>query len=228
MKRIAALTMVLAASACGHVSYEDTKPGEFQGNLFVMWVGEGDGSAGDGRFLFVPDPHAPLVFTWTDPQGKTRDLQPRMMYTDGGSIPKFVQVFKGFSPWGYAPAYMVHDWLYTARHCNRDGQASPAEAEVADITFQQSADILASAIKTLTVTGRVAKDDVAASTISDAVAGPIAWRVWDKAGACEKERVREPHRLAAETAIPGSSQALRRAGVEAGVAPATIVGIIGF
>jgi len=36
--------------------------GSFYGSVFVMWVGEGNGS-GDGNFLFVPDPRDPLIFT---------------------------------------------------------------------------------------------------------------------------------------------------------------------
>jgi hypothetical protein len=39
------------------------------------------------------------------------------MYTDGGSIPRFLWGVKGYSPWSYAPAYIVHDWLFEAHHC---------------------------------------------------------------------------------------------------------------
>lgn len=227
--RLAMFTAVLATcsalSACGHVDYDNAPRGEFSGNLFVMWVGEG-GASGDGKFLFVPDPGNPLSFTLPGNDGKPLRIQPQMMYTDGGSIPKIGQVFNGFGPWGYAPAYMIHDWLYVARHCNLDGMPTGAEAGMAAISFQQSADILASAIRALVASGRVKENDVAGRTISGAVAGPIARELWDKRGACPQPRVAEVDRLAAEAAIPGSSQ--RRAARRAGVPAAMVVGQFGF
>lgn len=219
----AAILAALALSSCGQVDYNGTKPGEFQGSLFVMWLG-GGGSSGDGAFLFVPDPDNRLSFDWPDENGKIHTIQPDMMYTDGGSIPKIGQVFNGLGPWGYAPAYMVHDWLYTARHCLRDGTPTPSEQKVADITFEQSAVILASAIKTLIETRRVKKNDFAPQVISGAVAGPIARNKWNEAGACAGLRILEKDRQAAEAGIPGSSTALRRGGTR----PATVVGQFSF
>lgn len=219
------LAVCVGLTACGQVDYDDVKPGQFEGSLFVMWVGEG-GSSGDGKFVFVPNPNNRLTFTWTDSLGQERVVQPEMMYTDGGSIPKIGQVFNGFAPWGYAPAYMIHDWLYVARHCNLDGAPTPAEAKVAGVTFQDSADMLAASIKALVESGRVKQNDLAGGTISSAVAGPIARTLWDKKGVCPAPRVSEKDRLAAEAAIPGSSAAssLRRGGVR----PAAVVGAFDF
>ncbi len=219
------LPALLALAACGYVDYDSTEPGQFEGSLFVMWVGEGEG-AGDGKFVFVPDPNNRLTFTWTDEQGNDHRIRPEMMYTDGGSIPKIAQVFNGFGPWGYAPAYMVHDWLYVARHCNLDGTPTPAEQEVAGLGFRASARIMASAIKTLVETGRVKPNDIATTAISDAVAGPVARVVWDRPGACAASRVGEADRLAAEAAIPGSSR--KAIPPEAGVVPAVVVGAFSF
>ena len=219
-----ALALAAALSACGQVDYQNVDAGTFRGNLLVMWLGEGSSSAGDGKFLFVPNTNDPLTFTWTDGKGRERSIRPQMMYTDGGSIPKIGQVFNGFGPWGYAPAYMVHDWLYVARHCNVDQTPTPAEATVADIAFDDSAVILAASIKALIAAGRVKQNDFAASTISGAVAGPIARNLWDKPGLCQSGRVSEADRLAAEAAIPGSSAALRHRGVR----PAAIVGEFSF
>jgi hypothetical protein len=117
--RMAALG--LALSGCATVDYLHTPAGQFKGTAFVMWAGEGNGS-GDGNFLFVPDPRDPLIFTRADPQSLGGVIQPGLMYTDGGSIPKIAQVFNGFSPWGYAPGYMIHDWLFVGRHCLVDGE----------------------------------------------------------------------------------------------------------
>lgn len=222
---VTALATCAALTGCGSVDYENAEPGQFSGSLFVMWVGEG-GTSGDGKFVFVPNPADRLTFTWTDSRGNEQIIQPEMMYTDGGSVPKIGQVFKGFGPWGYAPAYMIHDWLYVAKHCNLDGTPTAAEAKVAGMTFQDSASILASSIKALVEAGRVQKNDIAGWTISGAVAGPIARDLWDRQGVCPTPRVTEADRLAAEAAIPGSSgrAALRRTGIR----PATVVGEFGF
>jgi hypothetical protein len=91
-----------------------------------MWVGAWSPSSGDGQFVFVPNPNDPLKMSRIDQDGNVvgEPIQPGMMYTDGGSIPRIATVFKGFSPWGYAPAYMIHDWLFIAKHCVTDGMAS--------------------------------------------------------------------------------------------------------
>lgn len=223
------LLLLLLLAACGRIDYGATQPGAFSGTLFVMWVGEG-GPAGDGRFVYVPNPRDPLTFT--RPGG--REIRPRMMYTDGGSIPRIGQVFRGFSPWGYAPAYMVHDWLFVARHCRLDGLATPEEQAMADIAFAASAQVIAEAIKTLQATGRVAPNDVAPAVIAAAVAGPVARSRWDIRGACAAERVTEVDRKAAEAGIPGSSAAALRGlerqidGERVPVRPAVIVGSVSF
>lgn len=219
------LAATLAIAGCGHVDYARTKPGTFAGSLFVMWIGEG-GSSGDGLFLFVPDPNNPLTFTWTNRQGLTRQVRPEMMYTDGGSIPRIAQVFRGFAPWGYAPAYVIHDWLYVARHCNLDGTPTPTGAALAGIGFAESSEIMAAAMITLRDTGRVKRDDLVMETIADAVAGPIARGHWDRKGACVDEQVKEQDRAAAEAAIPGSSRAAVLQ--KSGIAPAMIVGAFAF
>lgn len=229
----AAVTAMLL-TGCGQVDYQNAPVGRFDGSLFVMWVGEG-GPLGDGAFVYVPAPGDALRFTREAADGSEQVIRPTMMYTDGGSIPKVGQVFKGLSPWGYAPAYMVHDWLFRARQCVTDGKATEAERLVAGITFQESADIIAEAIKTLQAEGRVSRDDIAPQIISGAVAGPISRHLWDKKGACPVPRVSEADRLAAEAAIPGSSQrALLRAsrinaeGERVPVRPATVVGVVSF
>ena len=93
----------------------------------------------------VPNTNDPLTFTWTDGKGRERSIRPQMMYTDGGSIPQIGQVSTASAPG--APAYMVHDWLYVARHCNLDQTPDWSEATVADIAFDDSAVILAASIK---------------------------------------------------------------------------------
>ena len=207
---IALLAGIVAA--CGTVDYDGAPVGRFDGNIFVMWVGEGDGS-GDGRFLYVPDPNDPLTFT-RGAGGPHGVIRPEMMYTDGGSTPRVVQIFEGFSPWGYAPAYMIHDWLFVARACNLDGAPTPGEARLAAMEFQESAEIMAEAIKTLLAERRVSPNDFAPGAISSAVAGPISRGIWDERGRCASPRVDPADR---ERALA----ALARAAPEAGMRSAT-------
>ncbi|MGD9864376.1 MAG: hypothetical protein AB7S99_14300 [Pseudodonghicola sp.] len=206
--RLAPLFALLLA-ACGHVDYDATPAGEFRGSLFVMWVGEG-GKAGDGRFVYVPNPRDPLRLVRGGDAPSPGVIQPEMIYTDGGSIPRAGQLFNGFAPWGYAPAYMIHDWLFVARHCLTDGAPTRAEREIADMEFHESAEIIAEAIKALIASGQALPNDVAPRVIAGTVAGPISYDRWTVRGACATDRVTEAHRAAAEAAIPGAGAAQRK------------------
>lgn len=88
------LVLSLLAGACAQVNYADLPAGRFDGRMIVIWVGGGSETKGDGKFLNVPDPRAPLTFTRKD--GAV--ISPGPMYTDRGSIPKRFQAFKGLSP----------------------------------------------------------------------------------------------------------------------------------
>lgn len=203
-----ALLFCLILAACGHVDYDATPVGRFKGTLFVMWVGEG-GRAGDGRFVYVPNPRDPLRLERAEGAGTVEVIQPEMIYTDGGSIPRAGQMFNGFAPWGYAPAYMVHDWLFVARHCLTDGAPTEAERKVAGMEFQESAEIIAEAIKALIASGQVQPNDVAPRVIAGAVAGPVSYSRWTVTGECASDRVSEADKAAAEAGIPGSTKMLR-------------------
>jgi hypothetical protein len=191
----------LLTPGCATIDYSSLPPGTFEGDLVVMWVGEG-GSAGDGKFLFVPDPQRPLIFHRQGGRRPGATIAPGTMYTDGGSIPKIGQLFNGFSPWGYAPAYMIHDWMFVARHCIVDGQDSPKYNDVRDVDFDTSADILGEAIRGLVASGRVKKNDLAGSVITSAVHGSIAKNLWDKRGACDDEKVSMKDLAAVAAAFP--------------------------
>ena len=205
--RIAALGLTL--SGCATIDYLHTPAGHFAGSVFVMWVGEGNGS-GDGNFLFVPDPRDRLTFSRPNPQSHGAVIQPGIMYTDGGSIPKIAQVFNGFSPWGYAPGYMIHDWLFVGRHCLVDGEPGSRFDQIRDVGFDDSATILAEAIQALVASNQVKANDLAGETISGAVDSFVAKNIWDETGACAGSAVSPKDRAAAEAAIPGSTTALGR------------------
>ncbi|MGR9207492.1 hypothetical protein ACU8OG_26660 (plasmid) [Rhizobium leguminosarum] len=201
VSRLISIALVLFATSCTSIDYSRLSPGEFTGTLFVMWVGEG-GSSGDGRFVFVPDPNKPLTFARPANSPAPKVITPGIMYTDGGSIPKIAQVFNGLSPWGYAPAYMIHDWLFVARQCLTDGSTDPQFQWVANISFHQSAEILGEAIKALVRSKQVRKEDVAASAITLAVTTPIARKSWDAKGACKLPHLDAADLLAVDRAVP--------------------------
>lgn len=202
---VAALVLIgLLLAACTSVQFDAASPGRFSGSVFVMWVDEGNAS-GDGTFLFVPDPGNPLTFHRANPASPGAIIRPGIMYTDGGSIPKIAQIFKGLSPWGYAPAYMIHDWLFIARHCLRDGEEMTRFGDLKDVDFDQSALILAEAIQALVKARQVQRNDVAGSAITSAVDSAIARGLWDEAGKCASTRVRPDHLAAAARAFPGAA-----------------------
>lgn len=206
---LGALGLLAVLSGCGSLDYTKLTPGALSGSLFVMWIDEGN-SSGDGTFLFVPDPNDPLTFTRANQALPGAVIKPGLMYTDGGSIPKVAQVFNGLSPWGYAPAYMIHDWLFVAHHCIVDGEADPRFTQVQGVTFQDSAEILGEAIKALVEARTVKANDVATGAITSAVAGPVAKGLWDTRGACAASHVKPEHAARAAAAIPGVGLAQAR------------------
>lgn len=208
--KLLALAAATVITACGPNIYQKAQPGEFTGRIYLMWIDDG-GNSGSGTFVFVPVPGQELTFTRKNPAATVTTIEPEMMYTDGGSIPRVAQAFKGFSPWGYAPAYMVHDWLFIARNCIKDGTPTDRENDIAGMKFEESADVMAEAIKALVAQNMVKKNDVSEVIIPSVVGGPIARGLWDKDGACAGRRVSEADRKAVEAALPGARISLRNA-----------------
>jgi hypothetical protein len=216
----------LAFAACGAVDYDHAPVGKLSGTVLVMWVGETQAGEGDGRFVYVPSA-TPLRFARANAKATLKTIQPEMMYTDGGSIPALTQVFKGFSPWGYAPAYILHDWLFVARKCVNDNSANSDQAVVAQMPFAESATVAAEVIQTLIATHTVAPNDIAPQLISAAVAGPIAKSRWNEEGACARDKVKPAHIDMIRRALPALSTA--RTGQRLAKGPvAQIVQVIDF
>ncbi|WP_105437925.1 hypothetical protein [Neorhizobium sp. T25_13] len=188
----ATLAAMLILTGCGTIYYRDLQPGAFSGKLFVMWVGEGS-TSGDGKFVFVPAPGSELTFKRPTGSGAVQIIKPGLMYTDGGSIPKVGQLFKGLSPWGYAPAYMIHDWVFEARHCLVDGASDARFSNLRNVDFDESAKILGEAIKTLIRENKVDRNDLAGDAVTSAVSSSIARELWDQKGGCERSKVSKEH-----------------------------------
>jgi hypothetical protein len=165
----------------------------------TVWVGA-------DKFIYVPGPEK-RNFVFETANG--RIIAPGLMYTDGGSIPRIAQVFKAFSPWGFGPAYIVHDWVFYAQHCyvdrfEKDKHLYEDAKRFADVYgygdyetvgFHESARILAEVVKTMIDREEVKPYNVPAALISSAVDSVFAMALWNEVGACDRQRV-EPRDIA--------------------------------
>jgi hypothetical protein len=164
----AALASPLAG--CGTwINDGDVGQGELKGRVLVEWVGQ-------DKFVYRRSPGIPLSFR---PSFMSTAIEPKDMYTDGGSIPQVLWGIPGLSPWGLAPAYIIHDWLFEVHRCNR-----PEPPEVRAITFEQSAVILA----------QVGRALIEAGLIRDNMLDAIVWAVrtryarslWDRSATADE------------------------------------------
>ncbi|TIO09591.1 hypothetical protein [Mesorhizobium sp.] len=175
--------IMAALVSCASPSIDLKDSGKISGNLMIFWVGE-------DRFVYYPYNGDPL--TYHLPEKLRQDLsvstiRPGLHYTDGGSIPPLVRGLAGLSPWGYGPAYIVHDWLFAAHHClftGQPGALDPRDEDeaktVSRVTFKQSADLLAGVISALIKQNVVPKREAAPSAIYTAVDSVVAKNLWDK------------------------------------------------
>lgn len=230
------LTLALAAalaSGCSAVTYDSevkrtaATPAKFSGEVAVYWLEEGDPNSGDGLFLYVPMRRAPLKFNWTDGEGRAHTTTPGVMYTDGGSIPRIAQGISGYSPWGYAPAYMVHDWVFEARQCLTDNDATEDQKTDAAISFDDSVRIMAQSIAALDRAGRIQRKTSVPSVITAAVGSPISRQLWTGPGLCangeELDKLRKKYDALANGGDGSFASAARAAGAQG-----KLVGLISF
>jgi hypothetical protein len=145
-------------------SYEDFKVGQLTGKLIVQWW-EPD------KFIFIPDRNGPLTFK----RSNGDVIVPGRMFTDGGSIPRGLWIFRNYSPWGYAPAFVVHDWLFEMHHCKLPGDEK--------YNYQIAADVMAEVMKTMMETKLVDKAPLTLDAMHAAVNSSIAEGYWDN-GKC--------------------------------------------
>lgn len=114
LKSLVALAASLLVSGCDDLAtgwlYDRTDTGTLKGKLVIEWVDQ-------DRFIFIPDAQDPLTFT----RKNNEVVRPERMFTDGGSIPQALRALKSYSPWGYAPAFVVHDWLFVMKQCRIAG-----------------------------------------------------------------------------------------------------------
>jgi len=164
MRQLALVTIALAVTGCASQPYRETAPAKLTGALEVRWVK-------NDYFLFLPSKDEP--FTLVRHDGTT--IQPGPMYTDGGSIPRFLWGVEGYSPWGYAPAYIVHDWLFEAQRCGYEPDNK--------YTFDDSVQVMAEGLKAVMEAAPEVKNYFVFDSVVGAVGSPIARRLWEQ-GSC--------------------------------------------
>jgi Protein of unknown function (DUF1353) len=107
--------------------------GEFNGEVDLRWENT-------TRFVYLPVSSNPLTYSF--PKGfrfsrnddfnvdeSYRTISPKLMYTDGGSIPRPLWGVDGLSPMDYLPAFMIHDWIYLQHRCHKQNKGEFAGLE---------------------------------------------------------------------------------------------------
>lgn len=167
---IALVVVALSPSGCTDWfygrHYDATETGELKGKLIVEWIDQ-------DKFLFLPDADNPLVFR----RKNDKVIQPQRMYTDGGSIPSALRAIKSYSPWGYAPAFIVHDWLFVMHQCKVPGYE--------DYDLEKAATIMSEVMKTIMENPKYGgPNKLVHYSMYEAVRSKVAQDYWDN-GKCD-------------------------------------------
>jgi len=136
--------------------YPDFPLGKFKGEPHLVWVKP-------DIFRMEPQPNP---FHFIRANGET--ITPGKMFTDGGSIPRALWFVKDLSPWAYAPAFLIHDWLFDSHH-----------AGTTDKSFEEVRDIMMEGVRTLMESGVCEQNRLVFDLIYSGIDSFIARRVWD-------------------------------------------------
>lgn len=178
------LMALLVLAGCSQLHYSRVQTGELKGRLLVQWVSPDE-------FIFVPDPDPAQRLTFTRANGDV--ITPGKMYTDGGSVPRFLWSIRGYSPWGYAPAFIVHDWLFDSHHCG--------DSPFPDYTNSDAAMVMSEIMKTMMEeTGE--KNAFVLYSTYEAVSSSIAQDLWDKGTCMRPELLNAERRFMAAPVAP--------------------------
>jgi hypothetical protein len=140
--------------------YPDLTPGRFEGEPRLVWIAP-------DLFRHEPNPDKPFRFVRHDGE----IIQPGEMRTDGGSIPRPLWFVRDLSPWAYAPAFLIHDWLFDLHHCGRT-----------DKGFEEVRDIMLEGVRTLMETGVCEASRLKFDLIYAGIDSFVARQVWEKPG----------------------------------------------
>ena len=169
MKEIIGIAFAAAIATSSDASaqsyrFEDVKTGTLSGKLIVQWL-EPD------LFLFIPDKDAPLSFT----RHSGQRITPGRMKTDGGTIPRGFWILRSYSPWGFAPAFVVHDWLFEVKRCKYSGHEQ--------LSLLDSALIMAEIMKTMIQAKKVDASSLVVDSMYLATTSDKAQQYWGT-GSC--------------------------------------------
>lgn len=155
-------------SGCASWHYDRVRVGSLntEAVIALRWISPDE-------FMFVPDPDPAKRLRFTRADGTVIEID-RAFLTDGGSIPRLLWVLEHYSPWGYAPAFVIHDWLFERHHAN-------AGEPYASISLNDAAWIMSEIMKTLMVTEpeKFPTDKSAVYVMHLAVDSVFAKRYWD-------------------------------------------------
>ncbi|MBM9593436.1 DUF1353 domain-containing protein [Roseitranquillus sediminis] len=142
------------------VGYEETQTGTFLNaeNIRLRWVSP-------DFFEYLPVGESEFGFVRAN--GET--ITPGRMYTDGGSIPRAFRNIEGFSPWNFAPAFLVHDWEFDVHHCR-----------ISDKSFSEVSVTMMEGIKTLMEQGVSKRSQSTFYSIQLAILSPFGEAAWNR------------------------------------------------
>lgn len=192
------LILVLACgllAGCSDVNYQRTKPGELKGKLILEWIDQ-------DKFRFISDGTSPLRFV----RANSQEIIPGPMYTDGGSIPAPLRAIKSFSPWGYAPAFIIHDWLFVMKQCRLPGYE--------DWDHLKAAEVFSEVMKTVMENPKFGgPKPLIHYSMYEAVRSDVAKQYWEQ-GKCEtpggiSRSLGTVRSMAPEQAEPGATRSAR-------------------
>lgn len=115
-------------------------------------------------FEFIPKADKPFSFQ----RANGEKIEPRRMFTDGGSIPRFFRWGNDLDPWGFAPAYLVHDWEFDLHHCRRTEKS-----------FDAVRDTMMEAVQTLIDLGICPSSPLVYGMIYAGIDSIVARNLWD-------------------------------------------------
>ncbi len=166
MRIIAIVVSLLLLGGCSDWTYQRTNTGKLKGTVLVKWLSQ-------DRFVFLPDTNEPLTFT----RAGDEVITPAEMFTDGGTIPPALRVLKAYSPWGYAPAFIIHDWLFVMHHCKLPGHEK--------FDLEKAAIVMAEVMKTMMEDPRFGgPNKLVLHTMYEGVRSAQAKEFWNN-GSCE-------------------------------------------
>jgi hypothetical protein len=172
---------------CAQIRYASTKTLTFENEdrIWLIWVGP-------DKFIYVPDTESPFAVIRKD--GKK--ITPGAMYTDGGSIPRALWAHVEYSPWRFVPGFIIHDWLFEAKHCDLP--------DANGFTSSTATDVLSECVKTQMERNPKLKSKSTLFWIDTAVR-LFSGRLW-KNGKCD--RPPDPQIAAAKVVRDGFQQQL--------------------